>query len=192
MRERLIRHRWRARRSQRRPDVNNGEASLNARPVIRRPARSASSPQDPLTKRHNHLNAPHHYHRARYAAFRRYAGSGAGGGLAAAGVDVVNVGVVPTPAVAQFVLARGASAGVVISASHNPFEDNGIKFFGPNGKKLPDRVEDKIATLMKILDTLPKPTGGDIGRMRETREPVAEYVERVEATLAAEASRLPV
>ena len=51
-------------------------------------------------------------------------------GLAAAGVDVVNVGVVPTPAVAQLVLARGARAGVVISASHNPYEDNGIKFFG--------------------------------------------------------------
>ncbi len=107
-------------------------------------------------------------------------------GLAASGVDVVNVGVVPTPAVAQIVLARGASAGVVISASHNPYEDNGIKFFGPNGKKLPDRVEDEIEALMSRLDSLPKPTGGAIGRIAETREPVAEYVSRLEATLAGE------
>ena len=109
-------------------------------------------------------------------------------GMASAGVDVVNVGVVPTPAVAQIVLARGASAGAVISASHNPFEDNGIKFFGPNGKKLPDRVEDEITTLISLLDTLPKPTGGDIGRISETRLPVADYVERVTATLAAHGS----
>src|SRR6185369_2604820 len=73
-------------------------------------------------------------------------------GLAAMGVDVINVGVVPTPAVAQIVLARGAAAGVVISASHNPFEDNGIKFFGGNGKKLPDREEDKIAALLSLLE----------------------------------------
>ena len=105
-------------------------------------------------------------------------------GMASAGVDVVNVGVVPTPAVAQIVLARGASAGAVISASHNPFEDNGIKFFGPNGKKLPDRVEDEITTLISVLETLPKPTGGDIGRIIETRLPVADYMERVAATLA--------
>jgi phosphoglucosamine mutase len=72
----------------------------------------------------------------------------------------------------------------VISASHNPFEDNGIKFFGPNGKKLPDRVEDEITALTHILETLPKPTGGDIGRVTETRLPVTDYVERVAATLA--------
>ena len=106
-------------------------------------------------------------------------------GMAASGVDVVNVGVVPTPAVAQIVLSRGASAGAVISASHNPFEDNGIKFFGPDGKKLPDRVEDEIGGLIHILETLPKPTGGDIGRIVESRLPVADYVERVEATLNA-------
>ena len=76
----------------------------------------------------------------------------------------------------------------MISASHNPFEDNGIKFFGANGKKLPDRVEDDIAGLMHILETLPKPTGGDIGRIHLTRLPVADYVERVAATLAAHGS----
>jgi phosphoglucosamine mutase len=104
-------------------------------------------------------------------------------GLAAMGVDVVNVGIVPTPAVAQIVLARRAAAGVVISASHNPFDDNGIKFFGRNGRKLPDSVEDTIEALLGHLDTLPRPVGGDIGRIVETREPVADYQARVMTTL---------
>jgi phosphoglucosamine mutase len=106
-------------------------------------------------------------------------------GLAAMGVAVVNVGTVPTPAVAQIVQARRAAAGVVISASHNPFEDNGIKFFGPNGKKLPDPVEDEIAALIPQLETLPRATRGDIGRIVETREPVQDYLERVQATIPA-------
>ncbi len=110
-------------------------------------------------------------------------------GLASAGVDVINIGVVPTPAVAQIVLARGGAAGVVISASHNPFEDNGIKFFGPNGKKLPDEVEDDIEAILNSLDTLHYPTGGGIGRVMETCEPVIEYVSRVEATVKNAASR---
>jgi phosphoglucosamine mutase len=105
-------------------------------------------------------------------------------GLAAMGVDVINVGTVPTPAVAQIVLARNAAAGVVISASHNPFADNGIKFFGPNGKKLPDAVEDEIAALVATLETLPRPTRGDIGRIIETREPVGDYLDRVRATMS--------
>src|SRR5579871_1220025 len=104
-------------------------------------------------------------------------------GLAAMGVDVINVGVVPTPAVAQIVLAWGAAAGIVISASHNPFEDNGIKFFGSNGKKLPDSEEDKIEALLQELETLPRPTGGHIGRIVESREPVTDYIERVMATV---------
>src|SRR5579884_93518 len=104
-------------------------------------------------------------------------------GLASVGVDVINVGIVPTPAVAQIVLAYGAAAGVVISASHNPFDDNGIKFFGCNGKKLPDRVEDEIEALLSRLETLPRPIGGDIGRVVESDAPVAEYRQRVMATL---------
>jgi phosphoglucosamine mutase len=110
-------------------------------------------------------------------------------GLAAMGVNVVNVGIVPTPAVAQIVLARGAAAGVVLSASHNPFEDNGIKFFGRNGKKLPDGVEDQIESLLARLDSLPRPTGGDIGRVVETRAPVEDYVTRVMATLRGAGAR---
>ncbi len=107
-------------------------------------------------------------------------------GLAAMGVDVVNVGVVPTPAVAQIVLAERAAGGVVISASHNPFEDNGIKFFGGNGKKLPDRVEDEITALLERVDTLPRPTGAHIGRVTETHDPIREYQRRVMATVGGE------
>jgi phosphoglucosamine mutase len=103
-------------------------------------------------------------------------------GLAAMGVDVVNVDVVPTPAVAQIVLALGAAAGIVISASHNPFEDNGIKFFGKNGKKLPDSVEDELEAILGHVEDIPPPTGGDIGRVRETREPVQFYLDRVEGS----------
>jgi phosphoglucosamine mutase len=103
-------------------------------------------------------------------------------GLAAMGVDVMNVGVIPTPGVAQIVLAEQAAAGVVISASHNPFEDNGIKFFGPNGKKLPDSVENKIEGFLSNLEALARPSRGAIGRITETRTAIAEYVRRVEAT----------
>jgi phosphoglucosamine mutase len=65
-------------------------------------------------------------------------------GLASAGVDVLRLGVIPTPGVAYLTDALGAAFGVVISASHNPAQDNGIKFFGPGGVKLPDAVEDQI------------------------------------------------
>lgn len=104
-------------------------------------------------------------------------------GLAARGVDVLNVGVVPTPAVAQIVLAREADAGAVISASHNPFEDNGIKLFGSTGKKLADAVEDEIEALLGQLDDAPQPTGGAIGRIEDRTELAADYVARVKASV---------
>ena len=65
-------------------------------------------------------------------------------GLASAGVDVLRLGVLPTPAVAYLTRALDADLGVVLSASHNPAPDNGIKFFGRGGRKLPDAVEDQI------------------------------------------------
>src|SRR5271163_531879 len=65
-------------------------------------------------------------------------------GLASAGIDVLRLGVIPTPGVAYLTQALGATFGVVISASHNPARDNGIKFFGRGGIKLPDAVEDQI------------------------------------------------
>src|ERR1700709_2012177 len=85
-------------------------------------------------------------------------------GLASSGVDVYDAGVVPTPALAFLVADFRADLGVMISASHNPAPDNGIKFFATGGTKLPDVVEDRIEA---ALDE-PKlaPTGADGGRIR--------------------------
>ena len=83
-------------------------------------------------------------------------------GITSVGRDVVSVGIVPTPAVAVVTVRTQAAAGVMISASHNPIEDNGIKFFGPDGFKLSDALEDQIESLMSTGD-LPRPTGLDIG-----------------------------
>src|ERR1700753_2476058 len=76
-------------------------------------------------------------------------------GLASGGVDVLRLGVLPTPGVAFLTGALGASFGVVISASHNPARDNGIKFFGPGGVKLADAVEDQIEARIRALQTAP-------------------------------------
>ena len=83
-------------------------------------------------------------------------------GITSVGRDVVSVGIVPTPAVATITVRTGAAAGVMISASHNPIADNGIKFFGPDGFKLSDAIEDEIEALLGSSD-FPQPTGADIG-----------------------------
>jgi len=80
-------------------------------------------------------------------------------GLLSVGIEVLNLNVVTTPAVAYLVRAVSADAGIMISASHNPASDNGIKFFGSDGYKLPDEVEDEIETLLDAKeDTLPRPS----------------------------------
>jgi phosphoglucosamine mutase len=84
-------------------------------------------------------------------------------GITSTGRDVVLLGVVPTPCVAAVTVAIEAAAGVMISASHNPIEDNGIKFFGPDGFKLSDTVEDEIAARLDDVD-LPRPTHAGVGR----------------------------
>lgn len=83
-------------------------------------------------------------------------------GITSVGRDAVSVGIVPTPAVATIVVRTGAAAGVMISASHNPIADNGIKFFGPDGFKLSDAIEDEIEASIGHAD-LPRPTGPGIG-----------------------------
>lgn len=83
-------------------------------------------------------------------------------GITSVGRDAVSVGIVPTPAVATVTVRTGAAAGVMISASHNPIADNGIKFFGPDGFKLSDAIEDEIEALVEAAD-VPRPTGTDIG-----------------------------
>ena len=84
-------------------------------------------------------------------------------GLASSGVDVTRVGILPTPAIAHLTATQDIDLGVMISASHNPFQDNGIKFFARGGYKLDDAVEDRIETLLGRVDDLP--TGAGVGRV---------------------------
>ena len=86
-------------------------------------------------------------------------------GLASAGVDVVRLGVLPTPAVAHLTAATGADLGVMLSASHNPMPDNGIKFFARGGVKLDDAIEDAIEARMR--EDWQRPTGSGVGRVLE-------------------------
>ena len=85
-------------------------------------------------------------------------------GLASAGVDVLNVGVLPTPAVAYLTATMGVDLGVVLSASHNPMPDNGIKFLARGGHKLDDDLE--IAIEERLGEDWVRPTGADVGRIR--------------------------
>ena len=88
-------------------------------------------------------------------------------GILSVGGDVIRAGVVPTPAIAYLVRYYEADAGVVISASHNPFEFNGIKFFNGNGFKLDDAIEDEIeAMIKKGFDDESVHIGAELGRVR--------------------------
>lgn len=105
-------------------------------------------------------------------------------GICSVGVDAVRVGVVTTPAVAFLAPDQGAQGGVMISASHNPAEYNGIKFFSASGHKLPDAVEDDIeAIILSTVDNLPSPTGAGIGRVTEQPELVEAYTRHVVGTV---------
>ena len=95
-------------------------------------------------------------------------------GLASAGVDVYNAGVLPTPAVAYLTADTGADFGVMLSASHNPMQDNGIKFFARGGHKLPDDVEDRIEA--EIGQKWTRPLGADVGRVVTMTEGHTRYI----------------
>ena len=95
-------------------------------------------------------------------------------GLASAGVDVHDVGILPTPAVAFLTADMGATFGVMLSASHNAMPDNGIKFFASGGHKLPDAVEDEIAEQMGR--EWERPQGAQVGRIHENRAGQARYI----------------
>lgn len=99
-------------------------------------------------------------------------------GITSAGGDVTPLGVLPTPGVAYLTAQLGADAGAVLSASHNPVEDNGIKFFGPQGYKLTDAVEDRIEELLQRSDE-DRPTGARIGRLVPEVDLVPRYVEHL-------------
>jgi phosphoglucosamine mutase len=95
-------------------------------------------------------------------------------GLTSAGADVMQLGVLPTPAVAHLVGELGADLGVVISASHNPMPDNGIKLFAAGGHKLPDAIEDEIEAHMGAEFT--RPTGSGVGRVYDIADSLDRYV----------------
>ncbi|MGW6471736.1 phosphoglucosamine mutase [Streptomyces nigra] len=100
-------------------------------------------------------------------------------GLASAGVDVLRVGVLPTPAVAYLTGALGADLGVMLSASHNAMPDNGIKFFARGGHKLADELEDRIESVYdshRHGEPWERPTGAGVGRVRDYEEGFDAYV----------------
>lgn len=100
-------------------------------------------------------------------------------GLASAGVDVLRVGVLPTPAVAYLTGALGADLGVMLSASHNAMPDNGVKFFARGGHKLADELEDRIESVYEEHRTgapWERPTGAGVGRVRNYDEGFDQYV----------------
>ncbi|MCK8677272.1 MULTISPECIES: phosphoglucosamine mutase [Streptomyces] len=100
-------------------------------------------------------------------------------GLASAGVDVMRVGVLPTPAVAHLTGALGADLGVMLSASHNAMPDNGIKFFARGGHKLADELEDRIEAVYEQHRTgapWDRPTGAGVGRVADYTEGFDQYV----------------
>ena len=95
-------------------------------------------------------------------------------GLASAGVDVYDAGVLPTPAVAYLTADTHADFGVMLSASHNAMPDNGIKFFAEGGHKLPDEVEDEIAA--RLDQEWVRPTGAHVGRIHQMRDGHTRYI----------------
>ena len=114
-------------------------------------------------------------------------------GICSVGVDVVRLGVIPTPGVAYLVRHLGADAGVMISASHNPVQDNGIKFFDSRGFKLGEDDESAVeAVVLKNQKTLPRPTGVYIGRIYSNDSAVDDYVRWAAGTVTGDLSGLRV
>ena len=100
-------------------------------------------------------------------------------GICSAGGNAILAGVVPTPAVAYLARKLHAAAGIVISASHNPFQDNGIKFFGGNGYKLPDKVEDEIEQIVRDIEAnknFERPIGENVGRIERRQNLLEDYI----------------
>ena len=109
-------------------------------------------------------------------------------GFTSVGADVLLLGPVPTPAVAMLTRSMRCDLGVMISASHNPYEDNGIKLFGPDGYKLSDEVEARIEALMDG-DVAPKLANSpDLGRAKRIDDVDARYIEYAKRTLSREVS----
>ncbi|GAB3798483.1 phosphoglucosamine mutase [Micromonospora zhanjiangensis] len=106
-------------------------------------------------------------------------------GLASAGANVVRVGVLPTPAVAYLVGETKADLGVMLSASHNPMPDNGIKLFAAGGNKLPDEIELKIEAVIEANGATDwrRPTGAGVGRVNDLLDGADHYVQHLTGTI---------
>ena len=104
-------------------------------------------------------------------------------GISAMGGEIVSADVVPTPAVASITRERGSDAGIVISASHNPFPDNGIKFFGPDGYKLDDALEAEIEAAVPGALAAVGPSGAGVGRILRDPSLASHYAAHLEETM---------
>ena len=106
-------------------------------------------------------------------------------GLLSVGIEVMQLGVISTPAVAYLTRTQNAAAGVMISASHNPALDNGIKFFGSDGFKLSDQQEEEIEALIDAPeDTLPRPSTDGLGTIDEFPEGAIKYLQFLQSTIS--------
>ncbi|MCM3744860.1 phosphoglucosamine mutase [Sporosarcina luteola] len=114
-------------------------------------------------------------------------------GLLSVGVEVMKLGIISTPGVAYLTRVMNAQAGVMISASHNPFGDNGIKFFGADGFKLTDEQEEEIESLLhEETDSLPRPVGADVGTVTDYFEGGHKYIQYLKQTVDEEFTDLHV
>jgi len=113
-------------------------------------------------------------------------------GVTSAGCDVISLGVIPTAAVAWLTRKLGAVAGIVISASHNPAGDNGIKFFGGTGFKLPDSVEDQIEELITGKAEMMRPVDQQIGQLVRYEQGAQEYADYLAETLKTDLSGMKI
>jgi phosphoglucosamine mutase len=105
-------------------------------------------------------------------------------GICSVGAEAISIGVVPTPAVAYLTRLYNADAGVVISASHNPVEYNGIKYFNNKGYKLSDAIEERIeAIILDNAEEIPAPVGAEIGHKTENENALDDYVKFVKSTI---------
>jgi phosphoglucosamine mutase len=105
-------------------------------------------------------------------------------GITSLGIDVVKVGVVPTPAVAYLTRQEDVAAGIMISASHNPVQDNGIKFFDQSGFKLTDRQEEQIEEIIfGSVDELPIVNGAQVGKVSCISDSMEQYVDYLKTTI---------
>lgn len=106
-------------------------------------------------------------------------------GILSIGANVIRLGVISTPGVAYLTRVMNADAGVMISASHNPVEDNGIKFFGPDGFKLSDETELEIEELLiQENDELPRPVGKEVGRVTDRYDAKRDYISFLKETVS--------